>query len=192
MKFLQFFPLFLLIAVSCARAQTTPAPLPLPDADASASAGAGADADAGSDALAPGTTDIHSQELQMDEVTHIAVFTGNVVTSGTNFKMTCHEMTVNFDKGGKIDTIVAKGDVVIVQPGRITHCGQAVYHKDEDMFDLTDRPTINDNGKTIAAPEIIIHRTSQSLQTRGPSRLIIPEGSGALSNKPAAGPAKQP
>jgi lipopolysaccharide transport protein LptA len=184
MKLPSLFAVFLLAAVSCARAQTTPAPLPMPDA--TTDAGVGADADSGPDVLTPGTTDIHSQELHMDEVTHIAVFTGHVVTVGTNFNMKCQEMTVNFDKGGKIDTIVAKGDVVIVQPGRITHCGQAVYHHAEDMFDLTDQPVINDSGKTISAPEIIIHRTSQTLQTRGPSRVTIPEGSGGLSSKPAA------
>ena len=134
---------------------------------------------------AAGSTVITSDELHMDETTHVAIFTGNVVAVGTNFNMKCQEMTVNFDKAGKIDNIVAKGNVVIVQPGRITHCGQAIYYKDEDKFDLTDQPIINDNGRTIAAPEIIIYRTRQSLYTKGKSRVIIPEGS-ALSNPSAA------
>jgi lipopolysaccharide transport protein LptA len=142
-------------------------------------------ADTGAETPAPGSTVIDSDELHMDQMTHVAVFTGNVSVTGTNFTMKCQEMTVNFDKTNKIDTIVAKGDVVIVQPGRVTRAGQAVYHKDSDNFDLTDQPMINDNGRTIAAPEIIINRTKQSIFTKGPSKVVIPEGSN-LINTPAS------
>jgi lipopolysaccharide transport protein LptA len=141
------------------------------------------DVDTGAVTPAPGSTVIQSDELHMDQMTHVAVFTGNVVVTGTNFTLKCQEMTVNFDKADKIDNIVAKGDVVIVQPGRVTHSGQAVYYHDEDKFDLTDQPMINDNGKTISAPEIIIYRTKQSLYTKGKSTVVIPEGSG-LNNSP--------
>jgi lipopolysaccharide transport protein LptA len=181
MKHPLFSALLLFAAATCAWAQTTPAP----DSDADATPAPGTDMAAVTPA--PGSTVITSDELHMDEVTHIAVFTGNVVTTGTNFNMKCQEMTVNFDKGGKVDTIVAKGDVVIVQPGRVTHCGQAVYYHDDDKFDLTDQPVINDNGKLIAAPEIIIYRTKQSLFTKGRSTVTIPEGSNTLNASPTPG-----
>ena len=158
MKF-YLIPALLLLAFSPGRAQT-------------------ADVDTGAVTPAPGSTVIDSDELHMDQSTHVAVFTGNVVVTGTNFTLKCEEMTVNFDKANKIDNIVAKGDVVIVQPGRVTHSGLAIYYHDEDKFDLTDQPMINDNGKTIAAPEIIIYRGKQSMYTRGKSRVVIPEGSG--------------
>jgi lipopolysaccharide transport protein LptA len=180
MKLPPLFAVLLFAAAPCAWAQTTTT-----DADSGTLPVPAADVDVGAETPAAGSTVITSDELHMDEVTHIAVFTGNVETVGTNFNMKCQEMTVNFDKAGKIDNIVAKGNVVIVQPGRITHCGQAIYYKDEDKFDLTDQPIINDNGRTIAAPEIIIYRTRQSLYTKGKSRVIIPEGS-ALSNPSAA------
>ena len=125
----------------------------------------------------PGSTVITSDELHMDETTHVAIFTGNVLAVGTNFNMKCQEMTVNFDKAGKVDTIISKGAVEVIQPGRITHCGQAIYYHDQDMFDLTDQPVIVDNSKTIAAPEIIIFRTKQSLYTKGGrSTVVLPQG----------------
>ena len=157
--------LVLLATVTLGRAQTT-------------------DVETGAETPAPGSTVIDSDELHMDEATHVAVFTGNVVVTGTNFTLKCEDMTVNFDKANKIDNIVAKGEVVIIQPGRVTHCGQAIYYHDEDKFDLTDQPMIRDNGKTIAAPEIIIYRTKQSLYTKGKSTVVIPEGSG-LNSTPA-------
>ncbi|MCE0496647.1 MAG: LptA/OstA family protein [Methylacidiphilales bacterium] len=125
----------------------------------------------------PGSTVITSDDLHMDQATHTAVFTGNVVTTATNFKMTCQEMTVNFTNDNKVDTITSKGDVVITQPGRVTHSGQAQYFHDEDKIVLTDSPVINDNGNVISAPKIIIFRTKQSLYTEGPTKTILPQES---------------
>jgi lipopolysaccharide transport protein LptA len=141
--------------------------------------------DTGAETPAPGSTVITSDELHLDQVTHVAIFTGNVVVIGTNFSMKCQEMTVNFDKEGKVDTIVSKGDVEVVQPGRVTHSGQAVYYKDEDEFDLTDQPVIVDNKNRISAPEIIIYRTKQSMYTKGKTTTVIPEGSAFSSTPPA-------
>jgi lipopolysaccharide transport protein LptA len=123
----------------------------------------------------PGSTVITSDELHSDQQTHVSVFTGNVVVIGNQFRMTCQEMTVNFTKDNKVDTIVSTGDVVITQPDRVTHCGHAVYFHDEDKFDLTDSPTILDNKKNQeSAPEIIIYRTSQKMETKGGrSNLIL-------------------
>jgi len=121
----------------------------------------------------PGSTVITSDELHSDQNTHISIFTGNVVTVGTNFSMTCQEMTVNFTKDNKVDTILATGDVVINQPGRVTHCGRAEYFHDEDKFDLTDQPIILDHKNTISGPEIIIFRTTQKMIVKGRSRTII-------------------
>ncbi len=142
-------------------------------------------ADTGEETPAPGNTLIQSDELHMDQVTHIAVFTGNVVVTGTNFSMKCQEMTVNFDKAGKVDTILSKGDVEIVQPGRVTRSGQAVYTRDDDKFVLTDQPSIIDNKNKVAAPKIIIYRTKQSMYTEGRTSTVISQGNAFSSNPPA-------
>jgi len=147
---------------------------------------------AGDDAANPdtppaGATLITSDELRMDQMPntpadpqgHTSIFTGNVVVTGTNFRMTCEEMTVYFDTASKIDHIIAKGNVIIVQPGRITHCGQAIYYHAEDKFVLTIQPHILDNRNEIWAPEITIFRTQQSLITKGPTRTIIRQGIGS-------------
>lgn len=175
MKLSPLLVILLFAAVSCLQAQTPPAS----DVDTT-----GAVTDTSAEVPAAGSTVITSDELHMDQVNHVAVFTGNVVTTGTNFNMKCQEMTVNFDKAGKIDNIVAKGSVVIVQPGRVTKCGQAIYYRDEDRFDLSDQPVINDNGKIISAPKITIFRSKQSLYTSGRSTTTIPEGS-AFSKPPS-------
>lgn len=140
------FLLLLLAAPVSAPAQTTDSPAETPP---------------------PGSTVITSDVLHSDQINHVAVFSGKVVAVGSNFTLKCNEMTVNFTKDGKVDTITATGDVVIEQPGRITHSGQAEYFRDEDKFVLTDQPTILDNKNQISAPRITIFRTKQQMITEG-------------------------
>jgi lipopolysaccharide transport protein LptA len=156
---------FFVPAFSTVRGQT-------PDADAS-----------GSDVTPPpGATVITSDELHMDQANHTSIFTGNVVVVGTNFHMTCDEMTVYATKDNKIDHILAKENVVIVQPGRITHCGQADYYHDGDYFVLTDQPDILDNKNEIKAPKITIHRTEGTLKTEGRTTTTIIQGVGSSTS----------
>jgi lipopolysaccharide transport protein LptA len=123
--------------------------------------------DAGDAATPHGATVITSDELHSDQASHVSVFTGKVVVVGNQFRMSCQEMTVNFTKDNKVDTIVATGDVVINQPDRVTHCGRADYFHDEDKFVLTDQPTILDHKNQISGPEIIIFRTTQKMIVKG-------------------------
>ena len=134
----------------------------------------------------PGGTIITSDELHSDQNTHISIFTGNVVTVGTNFRMTCQEMTVYFTTDNKVDHIVATGDVVITQPDRVTHCGHADYFRDDDKFVLTDQPVILDHKNKVWGPEITIYRTSQKMEVKGGrSNVIISNESMGSSPAPA-------
>ena len=132
---------------------------------------------------APGTTVITSDELHITEEnqTRKAVFTGSVLVVGDNFNLKCQEMTVLFNKESKVDHIIAKGDVVIQQPGRIAHCGQADYFQEEDKFVLTDQPVIIDNKNQIEAPKITIYRTTQQMVTEGRTKTTLAQGFGSGS-----------
>jgi len=136
------------------------------------------------DAPPPNSTVITSDEVRMDKDNNTAVFTGNVLVAGTNFNMKCQEMTVTFAKDSKVDNILSKGDVVIEQPRRISHSGQAQYFREEDKFVLTDQPTILDNKNQISAPKIIIFRTKQSLLTEGRTKTTLVQDIGASTPSP--------
>ena len=134
----------------------------------------------------PGSTTIDSDELHSDQNTHVSVFTGRVVVLGTNFRMTCQEMTVTFTNDNKVDKIVSTGDVIITQPDRITHCGHAEYFHDSDMFVLTDQPVILDHKNTVSGPEIDIFRTTQKMVVKGGRSHIIlgPDSMGSPNPSP--------
>jgi len=183
MKLPRLLPCLALLAMTVLRL-----PAQTPDATADM-----ADSDA---AVAPGTTVINSDELRMDQVGKTAVFTGNVVVVGNNFNMKCEEMTVFFTSDSKIDNIVAKGNVVIIQPGRITHCGQAQYFHDEDKFVLTDQPDILDNQNHITgAAKITIWRGQQTMKAEGgriKTTVIEKGGGGGLNAEPKPAPPPTP
>ena len=121
----------------------------------------------------PGATVITSDELHSDQSTHISIFTGNVVVVGTNFKMTCQEMTVYFTTDNKVDHIVSTGDVVITQPDRVTHCGHAEYFQDGDKFILTDQPVILNGKDEVHGTRITIERTTQKMTVDGGRSTVI-------------------
>jgi lipopolysaccharide transport protein LptA len=139
----------------------------------------------------PGSTVITSDELHSDQANHQSVFTGNVIAAGTNFHLTCQEMTVFFTNDNKVDQIVAIGDVIITQPDRVTHCGHAVYTREDDTFVLTDQPRILNGGKDQAfGTQITINRTTQKMTIdHGRSTIILGPGSmGGPATKPAPAP----
>jgi len=115
----------------------------------------------------PGSTVITSDELHSDQTTHVSIFTGKVIVDGTNFHMTCQEMTVYFTADNKVEHLVAVGDVVITQPDRVTHCGHAEYFHDSDTFVLTDQPVIYDHKNIVRGPKIIINRQTQKMTVEG-------------------------
>jgi lipopolysaccharide export system protein LptA len=137
---------------------------------------------------APGSTVVTSDELHVDQENHTAIFTGNVLVTGNNYNLKCQEMTVLFTKDNKIDHIIAKGDVVIEQPDRIAHCGQADYFRDEDKFVLTDQPSIIDNKNQIEAPKITIYRTTQQMITEGRTTTKLVQGIGSGTPPPSPAP----
>jgi lipopolysaccharide transport protein LptA len=124
----------------------------------------------------PGSTVITSDELHSDQANHTSVFTGNVMVTGTSFNLTCEEMKVLFGKDGKVNHIIATGNVVITQPGRVTHSGQVDYYSDDDKFVLTDSPMIIDNKNQLSATKITIYRTTQTMSTEGKAKVVLING----------------
>jgi lipopolysaccharide transport protein LptA len=138
---------------------------------------------------AAGSTVITSDELHSDQMAHTSIFTGKVLVAGTNFRMTCQEMTVYYTNDNKVDKIVATGDVIITQPDRVTHCGHAEYYREKDEFVLTDSPVILDHKDEVHGTRIIIDRPTQKMTVDGGrSKVIINDQSlGASTTTPSTG-----
>ncbi|HZP60924.1 MAG TPA: LptA/OstA family protein [Opitutaceae bacterium] len=116
----------------------------------------------------PPPTVINSDALDMrstaDET--VSVFTGNVVVTGNDLRITCDRMEVISTRiGDKTDTIgkqdrfkslLATGHVHIVQGDREASCGRAQVLPLEDKVVLTENPVVIDHGNnTVATGEPI-------------------------------------
>jgi len=130
-------------------------------------------------------TVIESVELDMrsSDTETTAIFTQNVVVSGTNLKLTCDRLEVvalrDEKKGGtigeieKFKSLVADGNVRIVQGDREATCGRAIVLPGDDKIILTENPAVTDHGVgwTWTGDELLLLRGER--QVRGKNVRIV-------------------
>jgi lipopolysaccharide export system protein LptA len=104
------------------------------------------------------------------------IFSGNVVVSGTNMKLTCDRLEITAasigDKSMTIGTLekfkhlLASGRVHIIQGDREARCGQAEVFPREDRVILKDNPMIIDHRSdwTCVGRELVMLRGERRIQ----------------------------
>jgi len=103
---------------------------------------------------------ISADRLDVYEGKNLVVFSGNVDASQKGIHMTSDTLKVYYQdndsagktravvKGGKVDRIVAKGNVVVVQAEKRMTGDEAVYYYDEEKIVVTGKTKIQE-GKNI-------------------------------------------
>jgi lipopolysaccharide export system protein LptA len=111
------------------------------------------------------TADMVSSESQST-----FTFRNNVVVTGTNMKITCHELVVVANRSGdpkatigkqdKFQSLVAMGDVRIVQNDREATCERAEVFPGEDKVVLTGHPVVQslDGQYRADGPRLVLYR----------------------------------
>ncbi|WP_438482378.1 LptA/OstA family protein [Oleiharenicola lentus] len=117
-------------------------------------------------------TVIKSQTLDMTstDTETTSIFTGNVVVTGTNLKLTCDRLEVvglqaPGSKGsiGKVEgfkSLIATGNVRLIQGEREAACGRAIVLPGEDKLILQENPVLVDHTEnwTYRGEEVELHR----------------------------------
>ncbi|MBA3848947.1 MAG: hypothetical protein C0502_03000 [Opitutus sp.] len=130
-------------------------------------------------------TVIESQHLDMrsTETETTSLFTGSVVVTGTNLRLTCDRLEVvalrqkdasaTIGKFERFRSLVAEGSVRIVQGDREAACGRAVVLPGDDKITLSDRPVVTDKGVgwTWTGDELLLLRGER--QVRGTNVRIV-------------------
>src|SRR3954462_6152113 len=111
----------------------------------------------------PIPTDITSTSLEMwsTDTETFAHFTGNVVATGTNIRITCdkleitaagqNEKSATVGKLDKFKYLLATGRVRIIQGDREANCGRAEVFPREERVVLTEKPVVIDHGNSSVA-----------------------------------------
>lgn len=107
--------------------------------------------------VAPETTVIESETLDMrsTDTETTSVLTGKVVLTGTNLRLTCDRLEIVALRSGdpkatigKVDSfksLVATGNVRIIQGDREAACGRAEVLPGSDKITLTGQPVVVDH-----------------------------------------------
>jgi lipopolysaccharide export system protein LptA len=149
------------------------------------------------------TTDLF--ESTSGDTETVAFYTGHVVVTATNLKMTCDRMkTITAKVADKSDTIgqpsqfkymLATGHVHIWQGEREATCGRAEVLPGEDKIVLTESPSVTDHGNnSVGTGDIIeIHR-NQRVVTGKNVRFVLPpiKDLGFDKNQPPAATPQSP
>lgn len=172
-------------------------------------AGTGLLARAAEPELPPTVIDSEQLDMRSTDTQTTFIFAKNVTVTGTNLKLTCDRLevittrkgdpTATIGKLGRFKSLIAEGNVRIVQSDREAACGRAEVLPDDDKIILTDHPVIRDlaNGATATGPKMVLYRGERRAVIEGaeadPSRIILPaikDLGFAKEPKPATPPAE--
>ncbi|MCC5808604.1 MAG: hypothetical protein JJU00_19915 [Opitutales bacterium] len=122
------------------------------------------------DAREPLRTTVTSETIEMqgtDERNYF-YFRDDVEVRGTNLEIRCDELTViagragaaeeGFGEIGAIESIVAVGNVVIVQEGRTAYAGRAEVNPREGTVTLSENPRVVDGDVEVEGYQFVLFR----------------------------------
>jgi len=123
-------------------------------------------------------------DMKSTDAETTTLFEGNVIVTGTNMKLTCDRLEVvavrskadaaaTIGKVERFKSLVATGNVHIVQGDRDAACGKAVVLPGDNKITLTERPVVTDRGVgwTWTGDELLLLRGER--QVRGTNVKIV-------------------
>lgn len=115
-------------------------------------------------------TRIESDSMRYDQAAGTVVFEGKVHVERTDFKLWARQLTVHFapqekatgrDKAtadaGKIDKIVARGEVRIEREGKVGTCDTATYLAQEGLVSMEGNPVLQDGSNTVTGKVVKLY-----------------------------------
>lgn len=181
-----------------------------------------APAAAGPAAIVPTVIESGNAEMASTEKETTFTFRQGVTVSGTNMKITCDELVVVARRTGdaaatvgkqeNFKSLIATGNVRILQNDREATCGRAAVYPGDDKVELTENPVVRSlkEGWTQSGPKMVLYRGQRRAVIEGTPterpKLILPplkdlgyekekakdgkqkEGEKSAPEKPAADP----
>jgi len=130
-------------------------------------------APAQSTAESPEVTVITSDTLTFDYKKQFALFDNNVVVVDPRLKIYADKMRVTFSKNNKAESVVAEGNVLIVQDDKRARAMKAEYDVVSGLITLSGSPMITRGSDIITAETIKFWRDEERMVAEPQSRLVI-------------------
>jgi len=114
-------------------------------------------------------------EMQGTEDKNYFTFENDVKVRGTNLSINCEKLTVVSARSGganetvgeigAIETILAEGNVVIEQAGRIAFAGKAEVDPAKGIVILSDQPRIKDDDVEVEGYQFVLYRGEKKFES---------------------------
>jgi lipopolysaccharide transport protein LptA len=120
-------------------------------------------------------TVITSSKLTFDQEKRYALFEGDVVVTDPSLKMTADKLTVEFDETNKAKSIVAEGNVVIIQEEQDTTAwaGKAAYDVETGQIFMERKPRIRRGRDMLEGDTITFWRDHNKMICEPQARLVL-------------------
>jgi LPS export ABC transporter protein LptC/lipopolysaccharide transport protein LptA len=113
-------------------------------------------------------------EMEVNYQENFVEFHDNVVISNSQVNLKADYMKVFIDrKSKKLDKVVCKGDVLIVQDTKRALCGQAEYDALEGYILLTENPRIFRDGNILTAEMITFYLEDERVICKPSAQLLL-------------------
>ena len=111
---------------------------------------------------------VTADRLDVDDTAHKLVFSGNAVAQQGDVSISSNRLTIEYapDNQG-VNSIVAEGNVRIVQEERVATGQKAVYDKGEEKIVLTGSPVVNEGANSVRGHEIILFMNGKRSIVKG-------------------------
>lgn len=135
------------------------------------------------DANSNAPVEVTSDQLQVDQLAGTALFTGDVLVIQGELRLAAPEILVEYTRlpdggvGNEVDTITARGGVVMVTPEEAAESEEAVYSPIKEEVIMTGDVLLTQGNNTLNGARLVIDLVSGSGKMDGRVRTVLTPGS---------------
>ena len=122
-----------------------------------------------------GNTKVTSKRLDFDYKRMVAVFSGDVVVSDPELKITTDKLTMAFDDEQNVKLITCKGNVKVWYEDKIASAKQAVYQAVKGEIELLGDAELTRGGDKVKGDRIVFNLNNETLICE-PGFLVVTPG----------------
>lgn len=121
--------------------------------------------------------EITADNLEIDQTSGTAVFTGNVVVGQNDLRLTAARVLVNYDDAsGEISSLNATGGVTFVTPTEAAEAQSADYNLDAGTLNMMGDVLLTQGASAIASDVMLVEMSTGAAQMNGNVRTIFNQG----------------
>ena len=124
---------------------------------------------------------IYIEANKMDYNNNVITYTGNVVATRGNGKLTCQELKIFLDRNKKIEKIIATGNPVYTEPNKLIKGNVIEYDAPQDEIIVIGNAYLENKGDVVQGDKVIYYRKLDKAIVTGKrvQSIFIPNGNGA-------------